>query len=249
MDYQRIYYSIISKAKQMEVSRKHHRKMKLDYFERHHIIPKCLGGDNAPDNLVLLTAKEHFICHRLLCKIYPNNYKLLYALNSLLRAGPGQCRHVPSARIYQQIKLEYSKVISERLKGHVVSEAHKEVIRNLNLGIPKPESVKEKISRSLKGKYCGELNPNYGKKHSEAAIEKIKEAVKKQRSSTEYVNPFKGKSTMVLLIEKYGYEVGMQKYLECKQKSMLKKQCPHCNKILDPRNAGKYHFDKCKLKK
>ena len=40
------------------------------YFEEHHIIPKCLNGTDDPDNLVLLTAKEHYVAHHLLHKIY-----------------------------------------------------------------------------------------------------------------------------------------------------------------------------------
>ena len=45
-------------------------------LEVHHIVPKCLGGSNKKENLVELTAREHFICHRLLCEIYPKNKKL-----------------------------------------------------------------------------------------------------------------------------------------------------------------------------
>lgn len=39
------------------------------YVEKHHIIPKSLGGDDSPDNLVFLTSKEHFIAHHLLTKM------------------------------------------------------------------------------------------------------------------------------------------------------------------------------------
>ena len=49
------------------------------YKEVHHIIPKCMGGSNSIDNLVALTPEEHYLAHLLLLKIYPNNYKLLYA--------------------------------------------------------------------------------------------------------------------------------------------------------------------------
>jgi hypothetical protein len=41
------------------------------YCERHHIIPKCMGGGNEEKNMVSLTAREHFIAHKLLVKIYP----------------------------------------------------------------------------------------------------------------------------------------------------------------------------------
>ena len=40
------------------------------YYEKHHIIPKWLGGADTKDNLILLTAKEHFIAHMLLWKHY-----------------------------------------------------------------------------------------------------------------------------------------------------------------------------------
>lgn len=50
------------------------------YVERHHVIPKCLGGNNDPDNLVILSAREHFIAHWMLTKVYPDSRKLKYAL-------------------------------------------------------------------------------------------------------------------------------------------------------------------------
>lgn len=40
------------------------------YYESHHIVPKCMGGDNSKDNLVLLTAREHYLAHLLLAKHY-----------------------------------------------------------------------------------------------------------------------------------------------------------------------------------
>ena len=54
-----------------------------EYTERHHIIPQSLGGSNDKDNLVDLTAREHFICHWLLIKMTEGEHrsKMLYALN------------------------------------------------------------------------------------------------------------------------------------------------------------------------
>jgi hypothetical protein len=45
--------------------------IKDQYVEEHHIVPKCMGGTNEKDNLVSLTAAEHFVAHQLLAKIYP----------------------------------------------------------------------------------------------------------------------------------------------------------------------------------
>lgn len=70
------YYSrIISRAKNREL---------IDcYVERHHIIPRCMGGNDSPDNIVSLTPEEHFVCHQLLIKMYPDNPKLVYAANMM----------------------------------------------------------------------------------------------------------------------------------------------------------------------
>lgn len=68
-----------------------------DYVENHHIIPKCLGGNDSDDNMVKLTTREHYIAHGLLVKIYEhdknNRWKLISAFrmmsvhNSKKRSG------------------------------------------------------------------------------------------------------------------------------------------------------------------
>ena len=66
MNYIRVYWSIIH-------NRLHN---KVDgYVEHHHIIPRSEGGLDNNDNIVALTAREHYICHLLLAKIY-NDYKI-----------------------------------------------------------------------------------------------------------------------------------------------------------------------------
>lgn len=97
MNYLKIYNDIIS-------SRIKSNRFKGDgnYYEKHHITPKCLGGTNDKDNMVLLTAKEHFICHYLLCKIYQNNSKIICAFWLMCNMKTNlQQRHIPSSRAYQ----------------------------------------------------------------------------------------------------------------------------------------------------
>lgn len=43
------------------------------YCETHHIIPRSLGGSNVDENLVKLTAREHFVVHLLLTKMFPSD--------------------------------------------------------------------------------------------------------------------------------------------------------------------------------
>ena len=81
--YTTYYYNIInaSKASPSQV-----------YTEKHHIIPKSLGGSNDPSNLVRLTARQHYVCHLLLTKMLPkspNQKKLLHAFSAfLMRKSP-----------------------------------------------------------------------------------------------------------------------------------------------------------------
>ena len=62
MNYNKIYNDLIEKARN---------RVSIDgYYEVHHIIPKCLNGNDEPSNLVKLTAREHFIAHLLLANIH-----------------------------------------------------------------------------------------------------------------------------------------------------------------------------------
>lgn len=70
MDYQKIYNSLIARGQN---------RILEGYNEKHHIIPKCLGGTDDSKNLVSLTPEEHYLCHLLLVKIYPNNIRLIKA--------------------------------------------------------------------------------------------------------------------------------------------------------------------------
>lgn len=69
MDYARIYAELIGRGKTRDV-------IVGTYYERHHIIPKCLGGTNDKNNLVKLTAREHYLVHWLLTKIHPTDFKI-----------------------------------------------------------------------------------------------------------------------------------------------------------------------------
>lgn len=96
MNYQKLYDKIIDKAKQREHT----------IGENHHILPKCLGGDNSKNNLVLLTYREHFICHWILTKIHPTHSGINYAFLCMIR-NPGY--RVINSRFYDIVKRNFSK--------------------------------------------------------------------------------------------------------------------------------------------
>jgi len=153
MEYKKIYDQIIEKAKNRSLE---------GYKEQHHILPKSLGGDNSSDNLVYLTAKEHFLCHRLLCEIYPNNPKLLYALWLMAIGKKRWKQHDPynmSSRTYANLKHKLSNykkanfTLSEKAKKTIGKKNSKQVIQyNLNGDFIKEWSSASSAERVLNNK-------------------------------------------------------------------------------------------------
>ena len=108
------YYRIISNAQSRTID---------GYVERHHIVPKSLGDDNSKENLVKLTAREHFIAHRLLVKMVSGSAKnkMVHALWRMTVAGrPDQKRYYPPSKLYDRIRRQYSTINSIRHKGKIM---------------------------------------------------------------------------------------------------------------------------------
>jgi hypothetical protein len=102
--YTRIYFSIIDDAKNRILD---------GYQERHHIIPQSLGGSNDKDNIVSLTAREHFICHLLLTKMVEGKSKSkMYQASWMMAStvGRGQNRYKVNNRTYEFLRLKMSEV-------------------------------------------------------------------------------------------------------------------------------------------
>jgi hypothetical protein len=163
MDYLKIYNSLVERGKNRQLT---------GYTETHHIIPKCVGGTNDKYNLVKLTAREHFICHLLLCEIYPENTKLRFALWNMCNVKRKyQNRYKVSSRLYNFIREEYSKNVSGN--------------NNPKFGKKLTDEQKNHISLSRIGKYGGEKNSFYGKKHSEETKEILRKKSSEQKHSKE----------------------------------------------------------------
>ena len=189
MNYKKIYDQIIDRAKTRDLE---------GYGENHHIIPKCMGGDDKIDNLVKLTVKEHYIVHRLLTEIYPGDHKLIYAFWCMCSVKNKFTRErtVVSARTYEYARNAMSKVTKERLKEHnpwlgkTHSEESKkkmsESAKNRQITLENETKRREGISRSNKKpkskehsaniskSKLGSKNPMYGKKGANAkAVEQL----------------------------------------------------------------------------
>lgn len=124
-----------------------------EYYEKHHIIPKSLGGADSKDNLIFLTAREHFIAHWLLWRIYKNK-ETAFAFYSMVHMGKNQI--IKSSRVYEECKLARRKfIIDNNKKYHTnkkISVEHAKSISNKLKNTPKSKEHRNKISNSLKNK-------------------------------------------------------------------------------------------------
>lgn len=152
MTYLNIHNSIINKA-----IFQNRIKGKKIYYEKHHILPKCMNGTNEKSNLVLLTAKEHFLIHKLLIKIYPHIKPLAAAFWRMCNSN----RTKVSSSDYEEGRLNHS-LFMKSLNGKLHSQEHKDKIGDLKRNRIVSEETKDKLRLSR----LNQESPNKGKTFS-----------------------------------------------------------------------------------
>ena len=213
--YSKCYYSIVARAKSRTIDSN-------IYTEKHHIIPKSCGGSNLKDNLVKLTAREHFVCHLLLPKMLTGSFrhKMVHALwrmcNSL-NAG-----YKINARTYKSGKEQHSWVMSN--VGHT---GQFQMGRpTWNKGVPRTIEVKEAISKANTGMKTGRTSDTFTNEW-------------KQKIS----NSKKGKPTWNNGVS---YSEDTKQLMSAKAKNREKKTCLHCGTESSPGNYTRWHGDNCR---
>lgn len=219
MNYQKIHDQIINLAKIRVIS---------IITEKHHIIPKCMGGTNDVANIVKLTPKEHFIIHKLLCEIYPDNIKLHYALWRMM--NPQTKNHKRSYNISaneynrrRAIHREEIRKLGLANKGRITSSDTKQKLREIRKHQIITNETKQKISNTLKGKLKDPMTSETKQKISNALKGKHKGKPKPIRTETH------------------------RKNLSISLKNRPVISCPHCAICsISKSNMIRYHFDNCK---
>lgn len=243
--YTRYYYGIIEKAAN---------RVTEGYTEKHHIIPRSIGGSNNHDNLVNLTGREHYVCHLLLTKMVTGQEKYKMVKAALMMAhmtGPGQERHKVTGRMYEVLKLSQppvpqstrdknSKSQKERFKNIPGTFKNKKHTEETLKKLQKPKSEKQKLNQSLAmtGRFKGRIPHNKGKTYEELyGIERAIELKEKIKHPGEK-NGF------------YGKQHSAEQRERKKQEKLAapKKICYYCNTEVDQMNYGRWHGDKCKHK-
>lgn len=235
------------------------------YTERHHIIPKCLGGDDSDENLVSLSAREHVVAHWLLTKMVDKDsrYKMLFAFNTMSRSSNDQERRLTPLEISKskaaklQAMTEYYSSPMWSYKWSQIKPKWAEAMRKVNL---RPE-VKHKRSQSQK---IAQNRADVAAKRKERLSRSaIKEQISKKANEV-WSRPGVREKHSVLSKEIWNRPGMKEKYRnaakECQNRpevkaiksAMLlktKKTCPHCNKTGNPLAMHRWHFDRCRLKK
>lgn len=156
MTYSAVYCALISKRLNNPITKED------CYCEQHHIIPKSEGGDNSKDNLVNLTAREHYIAHLLLAKIY-NDYKMSRAVISMRQQTKFHHREFKfNSHLFEKKRKDFARRVSKMFKGRPSPLKGKKMSMETRI----------KMSKS----HLGQVSPRKGKKVSDDTRRKISKA-------------------------------------------------------------------------
>jgi hypothetical protein len=187
MDYKRIYASLVNRAIDRQFD---------GYIERHHIVPKCLGGGNEPSNIVRLTPEEHFLAHQLLAKIHPDHHGLAFALLAMTMKVKG---HRVGNKQFGWVRRRVSKALKEQRTGVARPKEVMERIWAASRGLKRSPETIERMSASRRGKpHTAEHNAKvsvalkgrqdlHGRQHSEETKQKMRAAAQERRHTPETI--------------------------------------------------------------
>lgn len=240
--YTKTYYSIVTRAQS---------RGKLNVpFEKHHILPKSLGGNNDKSNLVALTLREHFICHMLLVKMTfgKSRNKMVYALWKMCHSTKTRKSEFKlTARTYESVKslmqtVRTSEDFTPEWRAKISASRRGQT--SWNKGISRTEEEKSKISatRKIRAK-----DPNWNLRPA-CSVEKAQKIRLANLNKKKLYNPKTGKRATINLDQVNIYLDNGWVLGQGPRKSVTKKECPHCGKLLDPGNFSKFHGNNCKSK-
>lgn len=221
-----------------------------EYHEKHHILPRCIGGTDDENNLIDLYAREHFIAHMLLAKENPDNKKLILAWHMMTNVKTDcQQRYQVTPEEYEKARIAYIQMMTGEnnpSKSEETRRKKSEAIKgakNHNYGKPRSETTRKKISEAHKGKKVsdetrkrisesktGENHPNYGKHHSEETRKKMSESAQAWHTE-EWKEAHRGKNSpsakkIIRLSDSIIYEyMGQAAYENNLSVSTMRRRC------------------------
>lgn len=193
------------------------------YYEKHHIIPRCMNWSDEPFNMVSLTAREHFVAHWLLtkmCKTKSHKSKMVFAFGRFFQQS---YERRFSSHDFDKIRNAWHDTEHPR-KGSTMPEERKNQMRIEN---------------------AGEGNPFWGKKHTEAAKKKMKAGAKRRlKDDPDHVN----RASEAAAKKKRGVPHTEEHRARLSEAAKRRKRvpCSICDKLI-PVNVLKQHENSHKL--
>lgn len=224
------YNSIIATANSKNRSKLTRTDPQYVYYESHHIKPESAFPELAKEksNIVLLTAKEHFICHLLLCKCTTGTlkYKMIDAIIKMqFSKSRGQERY--TSKSYAIVKHLMSDRNSHKFKGIPKSTNHKQKIGLGNTGKVRTVEYKDNFTKSVKqawvdGKYDKLKQPR---------TEEVRAKIRATKAASPYIHTIESK---------------ILRAAQTAERHKILKECPYCNKSVSIIAFGHYHGTRCK---
>ena len=215
--YEKWYASITENAKNRVIN---------TYTERHHIVPRSLGGLDDKQNLVDLTAREHFICHWLLTKMHTGEArsKMVNALYMMQGKNKHQDRYSTkiTSRVYKVLREEYAEYISK-----------------LNTGRVQPQEEKNKQIKAMTGRSRAPFSDSW-----------LENLSKNHKSKQPGFDGSIKESTRQLMREKATGRIQSSETIKKKADAIRgskreKKLCLHCNQHIAVNGYARFHGTRC----
>lgn len=245
MDYKLIYDQIIQRAQQEQAVRALAKKNKTAYFEQHHIVPRCMGGRGTKENLVLLTAREHFVCHHLLWKWAVKTItndgiiaKLGYAFSCMSRVSDDQERIHYTSYQYEAMRAAHSRASSITSLGE----------RNPFYGKKHTQETKEKISKANTGnKIWEKMSEEHRQRFLAMARAPKSEEHRRKIGRKGYINLRNIHTDEIIRVPKSDPRCSSPDWVTQNKGKKLKRnyQCPYCGKWFGRQAFEYWHNDYC----
>lgn len=206
--YTKVYFKIIDNAKTKNYN---------GYTEKHHIIPKSLGGTNDKNNIVRLSAREHFVCHKLLMKMVIGNarYKMIEAFSYF--SNNSKRKLIFNSRQIEELRSANSLASSKRNKGNEFYKYRKPADENLKKLRAKNATNSRWVNNGIEEKFSSDHF--YLVKYSNYFYGRLSE-IKNKMSGP------RGPLKVNRIVNKI--------------------ECHVCGIVCDPRNFHRWHGEKCK---
>lgn len=226
------------------------------YSERHHIIPRSFGGGDEPTNIVRLTAREHFIAHRLLARIYPTT-GMVHAVYKMSCANKFYKRYRVTSRVYEQLRVAHAaRVSSDEVAKRKKSEASKGKKQTAEHVRARTDSRKQNgkdwhadtTRQKISAANTGREGPWKGKNIPQEVVERRKQTMREGGGWN-----WSEERRLAQSIRLTGKPTNKRPLTDDERAKLRDEKsrlvtCPHCGKEGAMMVMPRWHFDNCKKK-